>query len=258
MKLQEIDGVLEKMSELRVYLDFGTRALPLLSEVGTFVQEIGPVIEGIKSLVDVTSQKLPKASEQLGRVNQFSESASTEILNTVDKMIVTIESIQTPGFNHVGGDILEQTEQRVSTAVDLLARKHPEDEDIVELLNAWDLHAQSLKALNRVNEAQVKLQSLRDDCNTIMTSLQVQDITGQQIATVIGLMQAIDDVLRKLLAQASEAFQPAQPAQEERQSFLPESVGVDERKKMVDSLLQKARSGDLQLQPGAPVQQDRD
>lgn len=251
MKLQEIDGILEKMSELRVYFDFGARAIPLLDEVGKFVQEIGPVIEGIRSLIEVTSQKLPKASDELGRVNQFTESASTEILNTVDKMITTIESIQTPGFDHVGGNIVEQTTQKVAGVVDMLAKKHPKDEDVVELLNAWDLHAQSLSTLGRVNEAQAKLQSLRDDCNSIMTSLQVQDITGQQIAAVIGLMQAIDDVLRKLLAQASEAIQPPHPKDEEQTVLLPESVGVDERKKMVDSLLQKARSGDFQLQTGA-------
>jgi len=168
-------------------------------------------------------------------------------------MIATIESIQIPGFDHIGGDIVDQTTQKVGGVVDLLAKKHPNDEDIVELLNAWDLHAQSLNTLNRVDAAQEKLQSLRDDCNAIMTSLQVQDITGQQIATVIGLMQAIDDVLRKLLSEASEAVQPSQPVAEERHASLPESVGVDERKKMVDSLLQKARSGDLHLQTGAPA-----
>ncbi len=251
MKLQELDGVLDKMSELRVFFDFGTRAVPLLEEIGTFVKEIGPVIEGIKSLVEVTSQKLPKASEQLGKVNESSERASNDILNTIDKMIATIESIQTPGSDHLGGDIVQQTAQKVAVAVDLLAKKHVSDEDVLELLNAWYLHAQSLTALNRATDVQPKLQGLHEDCTNVMMSLQVQDITGQQIATVIGLMQAIDDVLRKLLLEASEAIQLTQSVQQVTSSSSIEYVGVDERKKMVDSLLLKARSGDLHISSGA-------
>jgi chemotaxis regulatin CheY-phosphate phosphatase CheZ len=251
MKLQELDGVLDKMSELRVFFDFGARAVPLLEEIGSFVKEIGPVIEGLRSLVEVTSQKLPKASEQLGKVNESSERASNDILNSIDRMIATIESIQTPGSDHLGGDIVQQTSQKVGAVVDLLAKKHESDEDIIELLNTWHLHAQSLTALNRATDVQPKLQSLHEDCTNIMMSLQVQDITGQQIATVIGLMQAIDDVLRKLLLEASEAIQLTQSVQQAPASPSIEYVGVDERKKMVDSLLLKARSGDLRIGAGA-------
>ena len=235
------------MSELRVFFDFGTRAVPLLEGLGSFVHEIGPVIEGMKSLVQVTSEKLPKASAQLEKVNESSERASTEILNTIDKMIATIESIQTPGSDHLGGDILQQTTQRVTVAVDALANKHGADEDVIELMNAWHLHAQSLTALSRTTDLQAKLQSLHEDCTSVMMSLQIQDITGQQVASVIGLMQAIDDVLRKLLVEASEAIHVTQTVQQPAITAVPEYVGVDERKKMVESLLMKARTGDLQI-----------
>ena len=253
MKLQELDGILEKMSELKVFFDFGQRTVPLLEEVIGFVQEVGPVIEGIKSLVDVTSQKLPKASEQLGKVNQFAERASNDILNTVDRMIANIESMQTPDHNRVGGDMVVQTAEKVGAVVDVLARKYGGDEDLVELLNVWDLHAQSLKARGNSNEIQSKLEHLRDDCTNIMMALQVQDITGQQIAAVIGLMQAVDDVLRRLISEVTDAIQLTRPLTQVEIAQPPEYVGVDERKRMVDSLLQKARSGDLQLEAGATL-----
>ncbi|MFH0990130.1 MAG: protein phosphatase CheZ [bacterium] len=250
MNPQQLDNVLQKVSELKVFFDFGERTLPLLEEVATFTQEIGPVIEGIKSLVDVTSQKLPKAAEQLGRVNQFAERASNDILNTVDKMVATIEGMQTPDHNRVVGDLVDDTTKKVSSIVDSLARRFGNDEDIIELLNAWDLHSQSLSALNTPTTMQMKLESLREDCTNIMMSLQVQDITGQQIASVIGLMQAVDDVLRKLLTEVSDIIQFTQP--EQPVVILPstEYVGMDERKKMVDSLLRKARTGDLSIENG--------
>lgn len=251
MNPKQLDSVLQKVSELKVFFDFGERTLPLLEEVATFTQEIGPVIEGIKSLVDVTSQKLPKASEQLGRVNEFSERASTDILNTVDKMVATIEGMQTPDHNRVVGDMVDDTTRKVNTIVDALARRFGNDEDIIELLNAWDLHCQSLQALNTPTAVQMKLESLREDCTNIMMSLQVQDITGQQIASVIGLMQAVDDVLRKLLTEVSDIIQFTQPEQPVITAPSPEYVGVDERKKMVDSLLRKARTGDLPIDAGS-------
>ena len=68
MKLKEIDGILEKMSELRVYFDFGTRALPLLDDVGKFVQEIGPVIEGIMEFR--VSQACQRMDILLGEIAQ--------------------------------------------------------------------------------------------------------------------------------------------------------------------------------------------
>jgi chemotaxis regulatin CheY-phosphate phosphatase CheZ len=245
MNTQALDKILENVSELKVFFDFGERTVPLLAEIAAFTQEIAPVIQGIKSLVDVTSQKLPKASEQLGRVNQFADRASTDILNTVDKMVATIDSLQSESSGRTGAEGVYQTAQKVGTMVDALAKSRGNDEAVLQLLQVWDLHCQSLKNLNPIDGAVAKLEALREDCTNIMMALQVTDITGQQIAAVIGLMQAVDDVLRRLLSEFSDVIQIAIPGPQA--AAAAQEVGVDERKKMVESLLQKARTGNISL-----------
>ena len=94
MNLRELDDVLQKIAELRVFFDFGQKTVPLLDDVVSFVNEIGPAIESMKALVRVASTKIPKASDQLVRVNQTSEQASNDILNTVDRMISVIEQLK--------------------------------------------------------------------------------------------------------------------------------------------------------------------
>jgi chemotaxis regulatin CheY-phosphate phosphatase CheZ len=91
------------------------------------------------------------------------------------------------------------------------------------------------------------LKDLQSDCTDIMMALQVQDITQQHIGAVMGTIQAVAEGLRKLttgfFSTAPEENLPPMPAiliQSEQ-----ENVGDIERKKMVESLLSKARAGQL-------------
>jgi chemotaxis regulatin CheY-phosphate phosphatase CheZ len=260
---KELDTILQKVSELKVFFDFGQRTLPLLDEVTGFVEQIGSAVDGMKALVQVTSDKIPKASEQLEKVNRASEQASNEILNTLDKMIATLEAMVEGDSGSIGpGDDIQKTAERVAQAVSELVEKAGWDLDIVRLSNIWDAHYQSLKGQKPSDEAKQKLQGLRDDCTNIMMALQVTDITEQQIAMVIGTIQAIADILKRLMDQLAMSLQvrpktgePAIPAapeptpapqpEPETPGPTPEMVGADERKKLVESLLKKARSGDL-------------
>ncbi len=239
MKLENIDRILEKASELKVFCDFGGKALPAVDEISRFMADAAPVIEGIRSLVDVTSTKLPKASQQLAQVNEASEKASTDILNSVDAIAATVESIQLDPSG-VSGEIVGKTAKDLDLLVHSLFQAHKEDAAITQLMNIWDLHNQSLQAY--VPDAQMKerLRKLRDDSTGIMLAMQVQDITGQQIAGVIGLMQAIDDVLRKLLSHVARDIQPQDQDHVIKPSHAAE-VGANERKQLVDALLKKAR-----------------
>jgi len=193
--------------------------------------------------VEVTSLKLPKASDQLGKVNQASEKASNDILNMVDGMNASIDSLVAANPTQTVMESVRRTADAVHHSVKTLCAKFNGDEQATDLLNIWDLHYQSLKAISPDSHVANTLAKLQEDCTNIMLAMQVQDITGQQIATVIGLMQAIDDVLRKLLANFSDSVQALQsaPAPEPDRTF---DVGASERQKMVDALLEKARIKD--------------
>ena len=250
MNAQELDGILEKASELKVFFEFGQKTLPALEEVGTFVQRIGPLVDGIRSLSAITSERLPKATAQLERVNLASEKASTDILNTVDRMMNQIEDLKRQVRGQLGVENLVESSRDINAAIDAIASKLPGDADLTLLLSAWDLHRQSLAAIQPSTTLSASLEQLSDDCTNVMMAQQVQDITGQQIASVIGLMQAVGDVLRRLVAEIGDAAPVAETAAPaEVASPASGFVGADERKRMVESLLAKARSGDLRSNP---------
>ena len=239
MHTERIDAVLSTVSELDVYFDFSKRAGPMIEQVASFIRESGPVIEGLQALADVTATKLPKASEQLGRVNLASERASTDILYTVDGMIAEIGAARTASPTGAALPI-HDTAEGVGRILDELAKTQGADEHFRKLMNIWDLHRQSLSAAVPKGPQSDLLDRLNDSCTTIMLSLQVQDITGQQIASVIGLLQAVDDVLRKLLAHVNATVQEQPTPAVVEVSSEPE-VGATERQRMVDALLLKAK-----------------
>lgn len=239
MRREEFDAIVPKISELKVFFEFGHRTVPLVEEVGAFVEKAGPIIEGMRSLVDVASVKLPRASEQLGKVNDAAEKASTEILNTVDMMTTTIESLRSLLLSPIALASVNQSATRVGMIIETLSQKFKGDSDMADLLNFWDLHSQSLKSVRPDTALVSNIDKLAEDCTTIMLALQVQDITGQQIAAVIGLMQAIGDVLQSLLEKFPQDDEK-RSVPEIRFEITPE-VGATERQKMVDALLEKAR-----------------
>ena len=243
--ISEFNSVLEKVTELKVFFDFGQKSVPAMEDVAAFMREIGPAVESLKAMMEVTSERIPRASEQLDRVNQTSEQASTDMLNTLDKMISMLEAILNVEPATALPESITETADKVSQWVSILVDKAGWDSDIRELFNLWDLHQQSLRSFTANTGLTDKLRSLKDDCTSIMMALQVQDITGQQIATVIGILQAIGDVLNNLSDHFSDVATARRENETEKPTPAPGSVGSEDTKRLVESLLVKARSGEL-------------
>lgn len=245
VNLNELDSILEKVSDLKVFFDFGQKTVPALEDVSAFIREIGPAVDSLKAMIEVTSVRIPKASDQLARVNQTSEQASTDILNTIDKMMAMIDGLMNQGHDDGVSDTVSKTAGKVSETIKALVEKSGWDEDIRQLFNVWDLHEQSLKSLNPANGIKTQLQTLQEDCTNIMMALQVQDITGQQISMVIGTLQAIGDVIDNLAEHFSEVAAVRHELSELSRETSPEKVGAEDTKRLVESLLMKARSGEV-------------
>lgn len=245
VNLNELDSILEKVSDLKVFFDFGQKTVPALEDVSAFIREIGPAVESLRAMIEVTSVRIPKASEQLARVNQTSEQASTDILNTIDKMVALLEGLMNQGYGAGSSDTVSKTAESVSKSITALVEKSGWDEDIRQLYNVWDLHEQSLKSMNPASGIKAQLQTLQEDCTNIMMALQVQDITGQQISMVIGTLQAIGDVIDNLAEHFSEVAAVRHELAELNRADGTEKVGAEDTKRLVESLLMKARSGEV-------------
>ena len=89
------------------------------------------------------------------------------------------------------------------------------------------------------------MKDLQTDCTEIMMALQVEDITQQHIGAVMGTIDGVAEGLRKLTVGFFESPETAAKSIAPPPPPAPELVGELERKKMVESLLEKARTGEL-------------
>ena len=66
MNQQEVEKVLQKAAEVKVFCEYGQRTIPVLDEIAGFLNEISPAIEDLKAVLEVAMTNIPKAAGQLG------------------------------------------------------------------------------------------------------------------------------------------------------------------------------------------------
>jgi chemotaxis regulatin CheY-phosphate phosphatase CheZ len=162
MDNNEFSTVLTRMDELKALFSFGQRMMPIAKALFDFLQEIVPLLESINVSIQESNAKIPTAARKLNSVTQATELATTEILDLVDKIAIQISEIKT-------------------TVEDM--RKAGENERFEP----------SYKSIEE------KLENIEMNTSSIMMSLQVQDITSQQIAAVNHLMESVQNRLGTLV-----------------------------------------------------------
>jgi chemotaxis regulatin CheY-phosphate phosphatase CheZ len=244
MNQMEVENILQKAAEVKVFCEYGQRTIPVLDEIAAFLREISPAIEDLKAVLDVAMVNIPKAAGQLVRVTEATEQATTQILNTLDKMVTTLDEVITAVSASIGGSNTGAAATKVAGIVKRLVDKSGWDADIVELAEAWEAHLKNVKKGGPDNLEKL-LKNLQDDCTEIMMALQVQDITQQHIGTVMGTIETVAEELQKLTSGFFSGSASQQPSINLTLPPNPEYEGEQARKKLVDSLLNKARAGQL-------------
>ena len=173
----------------------------ILKEFIRVVHNVIPVLDQVKSNIEESSHTIPKASLQLNSVTQATESATLEILNVLDSMTRRIEGFET---------LLSQLEDRkiqlqtlgaeISRALDVLCSRQPGDSAFRELRTRWSEYFGLSSNPEIVGRARQSLSEARDEAMSIAMALQVQDITTQQIAGVINLIESVRTQLVHILA----------------------------------------------------------
>lgn len=156
----DIKVLLQKSEELKALFVLGQRVIPFLEEIFLFIQDTSPLIQEISVSIKDNLKKMPKASKQLSKVTEATEMATNEIMDTVD------------GVMYKSGVI--------STNLSL----------IKEVASKSDF-AQSDDFMRAISNSDEVLKSIKNDAQNIMMSLQVQDITSQQIAAVNNLLETL-------------------------------------------------------------------
>jgi hypothetical protein len=160
-------------------------------------------------------------------------------------MVGTLDEVMTVVSSGMMEKDLDEATKKMSGVVKMLVEKSGWDADIVQLAETWESHLQHLKMTGPTNNLERLLKDLQTDCTEIMMALQVEDITQQHIGAVMGTIDGVAEGLRKLTAVFSESMEPQGVSVAVPLPLDSELVGEQERKKMVESLLEKARTGEL-------------
>lgn len=197
----DIKMLLKKAEELRALFVLGELVIPFIEEIFVFVSEIQPLFKEINTAIEDNIKKMPKASKQLSKVNEANELATSEIMDIVDGLFNKTAQV-TENLNKMKGindKALELPHKVVNIIADALASTDSEK------ANSLKQEIEASKQMNQdeftsaYTETNEVIQSIVDDSNSIMMSLQVQDITAQQIAAVSNLLETVQGKLMGIL-----------------------------------------------------------
>jgi chemotaxis regulatin CheY-phosphate phosphatase CheZ len=154
-----METMFQKLGDLKSFFIYGQKLLPVLQKIIDFMRDTVPLLENVNRSIQDSTNKMPKAAVQLNSVTSATEVATTEILDVVDKISLDVNSMQSK---------LESLKARIG-----------DDEDVVSLLQTVHI--------------------IQEGMMSITLSLQVQDITSQQLSSVNHMIQAIQLKLSSLL-----------------------------------------------------------
>lgn len=203
MKEFDINGLLRKTEELRALFVLGQRVIPFLEELFSFVGEIQPLLEEINKSIQENVSRMPNLSQQLSKVTEATELATTEILDIIDGMFYKIEIIVT-NLNALAkfrklDDTLNEIEKIISSSdISYESKVNDIAKIIISSKENFDIKEQSFDDL--IQSTVDFVEKIRSDSTSIMLALQVQDITSQQIAAVNHLLNTVQDRLKHLIS----------------------------------------------------------
>ena len=246
-----VNDILGKLNELRAVFVLGQRAVPFIEEIFVFLKEVAPLLEEINASMMDSALKMPHATSQLQSISDATRTATHEILDLIDEVLLR--------SNEYGG-ALEHTMHDLK-AMDLqdeailrLVRANLADKP--EVLEEIEAHF-SEKSLFRhsiegsVHARNTAIDEIRGQMNRIVMSLQVQDITAQQIASVTHLLDSMRERMAEMIQRLDarhESRISASPSYEvpEDAAFDPHARydGSDERQQAADALIASLSQGD--------------
>jgi len=188
--ITSLTDLFHKLDELKTVFRYGERLIPILQSLIDFMSDTVPLLENINLSIAESTSKIPKATHQIHDITSATELATTEILDTIDVISTNISSADAT----INALIKSEREKKeLVTSLTALAGNTPEAEAL----------ARKYDSLTNVEQTLVPLTDLfektRSNVYNISLSLQVQDITAQQLAAVNHLIESVQEKLSALI-----------------------------------------------------------
>lgn len=179
-KLRGIDNVFK----------FGEKMIPVIEGFVSFITDFIPFVEQVSGSIQDTRSKIPEASNQIDKVTNATELAMTEVLDKIDEINNQLESV-----NECMDELVEKRESSAEIVRNLeeLLPNNPEAKTmLIKLSENLDIGLSLEMVKNKIREVTAST-------DQITMSLQVQDITAQQLAAVNHLIISVQHKLGSLL-----------------------------------------------------------
>ncbi|WP_263810165.1 MULTISPECIES: hypothetical protein [Salinibacter] len=240
----QVQEFLDKLDELQAIFVLSRRFAPFLDELFDFVQDITVLLEEVNTTIRTRSGHMERATEHLKSVSEATEVATSEILDHSDEVLKDLRSI----------------EDQLSTLEEQFAKEAKADNQVLALLREelGEGHEELLDEVARIQgrkqdlrdewaaqlqETRDSLSPIRDRMNQIMMSLQVQDVTEQQLSSVNHLIETVRDRIDALLArlgtgQADRSEAPSgEPSRTAAFNMNAEYDRSDDKQRMADDVV---------------------
>ena len=252
----QVQEFLDKLGELQAIFTLSRRVAPFLDELFDFVQDITVLLEEVNTTIRTRSGHMERATEHLKSVSEATEVATSEILDHSDEVLKDLRSI----------------EDQLSTVEEQFAEEAEADNQVLALLREelGEGHEELLDEVARIQgrkqdlrdewaaqlqDTRDSLSPIRDRMNQIMMSLQVQDVTEQQLSSVNHLIETVRDRIDALLnrlgtGQADRSEAPSgEPSRTAAFNMNAEYDRSGDQQRMADDVM-AGNAGDAPTDPG--------
>ncbi|MBI9073429.1 MAG: protein phosphatase CheZ [Melioribacteraceae bacterium] len=232
----EAAQALEKLMDLKKTFEFGSKMVPVIQNISNFLREVLPLLKTINYSIAESASKMPVASNQINNVTSATELATNEILDLIDAATNSLMEIETC----VGGvkEKLATKDEDFNKLSDIV-KDSPEALEIVERLrDAYDLKETETKVADLISD-------INDKNFKVTMSLQVQDITSQQLNAVQELIKSVQTKLHTLIGEIDKTEVSKEFNEMEFDTALPESeeynphatYAKDDRQESADDII---------------------
>ena len=200
MSSLNIGEVLDRIDELRGLFELGQRTMPFLEELFHFLEEIEPLLDEINASIRESTNKMPAARSKLETVTEATEMATTEILDLVDSVAFELKMMQKALTRKTEGlDAVREADERLLQLLN--SELGTEHADLIAEVERIHRRKQPLldEAIDHADDELEAVDDVREKMTQITMSLQVQDITSQQIAAANHIIESLRDRMTRLV-----------------------------------------------------------
>ncbi|MBZ0198305.1 MAG: protein phosphatase CheZ [Ignavibacteriaceae bacterium] len=180
----------DKLNDLKSVFKYGEKLIPIVQSLIDFMNETVPLLENINTSITDSTSKIPKAAHQINDVTAATELATTEILDIVDMINIDIDTIEKD---------LKSITEKEKQKLDIILKLQNAVKDNSIALSLLQKYEELNSEYKNITTVLTALQKIKNNSYHITLSLQVQDITSQQLSAVNHLISGVQDKLATLL-----------------------------------------------------------